>query len=153
MRTAGSTSKEPPRAPFDKLRVLVPAGSWRGQPDAAICDGPTMGERMRPAREERPAEAAESAGADGGAYTYIVECSDGTLYTGWAKDVQARVQAHNAGRGARYTRGRRPVRLRYYERHPDRRAAMRRERKMKRLSRRQKLALIARFRGRGKPDL
>jgi putative endonuclease len=110
-----------------------------------------MGEGMAPDQGERPDELAGSEDAEGGAYTYIVECSDGTLYTGWAKDVQARVKAHNAGRGAQYTRGRRPVRLRYCERHPSRRAAMRRERKMKRLSRRQKLALIAGFRGRGKP--
>ena len=79
------------------------------------------------------------------AYTYIVECSDGTLYTGWAKDVGARVEAHNAGRGAQYTRSRRPVRLRYWECHCDRSTAMRRERKMKRMNRARKLALIARF--------
>jgi putative endonuclease len=79
------------------------------------------------------------------AYTYIVECSDGTLYTGWARDVESRVKAHNAGRGAQYTRSRRPVRLRYWERHRDRSAAMQREREMKRLKRAQKLALIARF--------
>ncbi len=76
------------------------------------------------------------------AYVYIVECSDGTLYTGWTRNVRARVRAHNAGRGARYTRGRRPVRLRYWERHPSRAAAMRRERAIKRWSRAKKLALI-----------
>ncbi len=80
------------------------------------------------------------------AFTYIVECSDGTLYTGWARDVASRVEAHNAGRGARYTRSRRPVRLWYWERHPDRATAMRRERQIKRLSRPRKLALIERFR-------
>jgi putative endonuclease len=83
--------------------------------------------------------------ADRAAYTYMVQCSDGTLYTGWAFDVQARVHAHNAGRGARYTRARRPVCLRFWERHPDRGAAMRRERQLKRLSRPRKLALIAEF--------
>jgi putative endonuclease len=76
------------------------------------------------------------------AYVYIVECSDGTLYTGWTRNVRARVRAHNAGRGARYTRGRRPVRLRYWERHPSRAAAMRRERAIKGWSRTKKLALI-----------
>ncbi|MBN1640441.1 MAG: GIY-YIG nuclease family protein [Anaerolineae bacterium] len=83
--------------------------------------------------------------ADRPAYTYMVECSDGTLYTGWAVDVKARVRAHNAGSGARYTRARRPVRLRYWERHPDRAAAMQRERQIKRLPRRRKLALIDAF--------
>ncbi|MFL7807729.1 MAG: GIY-YIG nuclease family protein [Anaerolineae bacterium] len=76
------------------------------------------------------------------AYVYIVECSDGTLYTGWTRNVRARVRAHNAGRGARYTRGRRPVCLRYWERHPSRAAAMRRERAIKGWSRAKKLALI-----------
>jgi len=87
----------------------------------------------------------EQPGTVRSAYTYIVECTDGTLYTGWAVDVQARVKAHNAGRGARYTRTRRPVRLRYWERHPDRGAAMRRERQLKRLPRAKKLALIESF--------
>ena len=78
-------------------------------------------------------------------FVYIVQCTDGTLYTGWAKDVAARVKVHNAGRGARYTRTRRPVRLRYWERHPDRAAAMRRERQIKTWGRDRKLALIAAF--------
>jgi putative endonuclease len=83
--------------------------------------------------------------AQGPAFVYIVQCTDGTLYTGWAKDVKARVKVHNAGRGARYTRTRRPVRLRYWERHPDRAAAMRRERQLKSWKRARKLALIAGF--------
>ena len=76
------------------------------------------------------------------AYVYIVECRDGTFYTGWAKDVAARVRVHNAGRGARYTRARRPVQLRYWEVCSDRAAAMRRELQIKRLSRARKRALI-----------
>ena len=48
-------------------------------------------------------------------YTYILQCSDGSLYTGWTNDLEARIQAHNAGRGAKYTRSRRPVKLVYYE--------------------------------------
>ncbi len=88
----------------------------------------------------------KAAAASGGpcAYVYIVECSDGTLYTGWTRNVRARLRAHNAGRGARYTRGRRPVRLRYWERHPSHAAAMRREQAIKRFSRTRKLALIER---------
>lgn len=77
-------------------------------------------------------------------YVYIVECCDGTLYTGISDDVPKRVAAHNSGRGAKYTRGRTPVVLRYYEACPDRSAALRREAALKRLSRTQKWDLIAR---------
>ncbi|MCR4407920.1 MAG: GIY-YIG nuclease family protein [Anaerolineae bacterium] len=80
-------------------------------------------------------------------FTYILECADGTLYTGWAEDLAHRVQAHNAGRGARYTRGRRPVRLVYWERHPSRGVAQRREAVLRRLSRAQKQQLIHAFGG------
>ncbi len=79
---------------------------------------------------------------EGMAFVYIVECSDGTLYTGWTHDLQARLKAHNAGRGGRYTRTRRPVRLVYHETLTDRRTAMRREREIKRMPRARKLALI-----------
>ena len=74
---------------------------------------------------------------------YIVECVDRTLYTGVARDLQERLASHNAGRGARYTRGRGPVRLVYSEPAPDRSAAQRREHAIKRLSLRAKRRLIA----------
>ena len=77
------------------------------------------------------------------AYVYMVECADDTLYTGWATDVERRVKTHNAGRGARYTRQRGPVRLVYVEEWPDRRTAMQRELEIKRMSRARKLRLIA----------
>ena len=48
-------------------------------------------------------------------YTYLLECSDGTLYCGWTNDLEKRVKAHNSGRGAKYTKSRRPVRLVWYE--------------------------------------
>lgn len=73
---------------------------------------------------------------------YIVECRDGTLYTGWTTNVERRVKQHNAGRGARYTKTRGPVRLVYVEPQPNRRAALKRELKIKRMSRSQKLKLI-----------
>lgn len=76
------------------------------------------------------------------AYVYIVECADRTLYTGWTTDIERRLKAHNAGRGARYTRERRPVRLVYTEEVPNRRAALKRELKIKRMRRAQKLKLI-----------
>ena len=77
------------------------------------------------------------------AFVYILECADHTLYTGWTYDLTARVEKHNAGRGAKYTRPRRPVRLVYHESLPDERAARRREYALKQLTRPQKLKLIA----------
>jgi putative endonuclease len=79
-------------------------------------------------------------------FVYIVRCSDGTLYTGWAVDVAARVKAHNAGRGAKYTRTRLPVKLVYSEELPTRAEAMQRERQIKRYPRAKKLALSRRKR-------
>jgi putative endonuclease len=75
-------------------------------------------------------------------FCYILECSDGTYYTGWTTDPQRRLRQHNAGRGARYTRSRRPVRLVYVEECPDRASAMKRERVIKSLSRPQKEKLF-----------
>ena len=74
---------------------------------------------------------------------YIVRCADGTLYTGVAKDVGARVSRHNEGQGSRYTRGRRPVELVYQEEAGDRGAALQREYAIKRLSPAAKRKLIA----------
>jgi putative endonuclease len=65
---------------------------------------------------------------------YVVECSDGTLYTGYTTDVQRRVAEHNAGEGAKYTRGRTPVELRHVERFESKSAAMRREYEIKQMS-------------------
>ena len=73
---------------------------------------------------------------------YILKCADGTLYTGWTTDLERRLQAHNSGRGAKYTRGRRPVRLAYREEQSDRSAAQKREAAIRRLSRADKLRLI-----------
>lgn len=76
-------------------------------------------------------------------YVYLLRCSDDTLYTGCTNDLKRRIQAHNAGKGAKYTRSRRPVELVYQEIQPDRSAALRREAKVKQLLRKEKLALIA----------
>lgn len=73
---------------------------------------------------------------------YILRCADGTLYTGWTNDLTARVAAHNAGRGAKYTRGRLPVRLVYSERVAGKGEALRRECALKRLTREEKQRLI-----------
>jgi putative endonuclease len=75
---------------------------------------------------------------------YLVECADGTLYCGVSNDVDARLAAHNAGRGARYTRGRAPVRLVWREACGARGDALRRERQVKALPRAAKLALTRR---------
>jgi putative endonuclease len=76
-------------------------------------------------------------------FAYIVRCADGTLYTGYARDPHARAKVHNSGRGARYTSGRRPVRLVYAETFESRSDALKREYQLKRLTRVRKEALIA----------
>lgn len=83
------------------------------------------------------------------AYTYIVECSDGTFYTGWTYDVNNRLETHNKGQGAKYTRGRRPVRLVYVEKHPNKSVALHCEVLLKQLTRKQKLSLIAKLKDQG----
>jgi putative endonuclease len=75
-------------------------------------------------------------------YCYIVECADGTYYTGWAVDPEKRVATHNKGRGARYTRTRCPVKLVYVEELPDRTSAMKREIAIKKMKREGKLKLV-----------
>ncbi len=76
------------------------------------------------------------------AYTYILRCGDGSLYTGWTNDLEQRIRAHSAGHGGKYTRSHLPVELIWHEPCADRSAAMRREAAIKRMSRAEKLALI-----------
>ena len=80
---------------------------------------------------------------ESGYYVYILRCADRTLYTGWTTDLERRLTMHNAGRGAKYTRARRPVTLVYCESFNGKSAAMRRECAIKRMTRAQKCALIA----------
>ena len=75
-------------------------------------------------------------------FVYIVRCADGSLYTGYARDTDARIAAHNTGRGARYTSGRRPVTLVHVEPFDTLGEALKREHALKRLSREAKQALI-----------
>lgn len=75
-------------------------------------------------------------------YTYMVKCRDGTLYTGWTNNLEKRLTDHNAGKGAKYTKSRRPVELVYYESYETKEEAMRREYAIKRMSRKEKLQLI-----------
>lgn len=75
-------------------------------------------------------------------YTYIVKCSDKTFYTGWANDLKKRIEMHNSGKGAKYTKARLPVELVYYEVFDTKEEAMSREWHIKRLSRSEKQKLI-----------
>ena len=78
----------------------------------------------------------------GSNFTYIVKCSDGSLYTGWTNHLYTRIQAHNEGHGAKYTKSRRPVVLVWSKEFDTKEEAMREEWRIKHLSRSQKLALI-----------
>ena len=74
-----------------------------------------------------------------GNFTYILECSDGSFYTGWTNNLERRVKAHNAGKGAKYTKSRKPVKLVYFETFLTKQEAMRREWEIKQLSRVEKM--------------
>jgi putative endonuclease len=80
------------------------------------------------------------------AHVYIVECSDGTLYTGWSSHWEKRIERHNKGRGSKYTRSRLPVRLVYLELADGKSEALRREVEIKNLSRTQKLKMAEGYR-------
>ena len=75
-------------------------------------------------------------------YTYLVRCADGSLYCGWTNHLEQRIQAHNEGRGAKYTKSRRPVSLVYYEEFATRREATQPESAIKKLTRKEKLQLV-----------
>ena len=76
-------------------------------------------------------------------YTYMVQCADGTLYTGWTNCLQKRMKAHNEGKaGAKYTRAKRPVELVYYEGYETKEEAMSREYAIKQFTRKEKLKLM-----------
>lgn len=75
-------------------------------------------------------------------YTYILQCSDGSLYCGWTNDIDKRLAAHNAGKGAKYTRSRLPVKVVHLETFDTKEEAMKREWRIKKMSRAAKLKLI-----------
>lgn len=75
-------------------------------------------------------------------YTYIVQCADGTYYTGWTNNLENRIRIHNSGKGSKYTHARLPVKLVYHETHATKSEAMKREYAIKQLSRREKQELI-----------
>ena len=78
-------------------------------------------------------------------FAYLVRCADGTLYGGYTTDLQKRLETHNSGKGAKYTRSRLPVELVWWEECPTRQAAMSREWQVKHLTREEKLKLVAGF--------
>ena len=78
-------------------------------------------------------------------YTYIVQCSDGTLYTGWTNDLNKRIKAHNNGKGAKYTKPRLPVELVYAKGHATKEEAMKDEYRIKQLSRQDKQKLCREY--------
>lgn len=75
-------------------------------------------------------------------YVYIVECKDGTLYTGWTTNIEKRIEQHNKGKGAKYTKTRYPVTLKYFEEFRTKEEALKREYAIKQLTRKEKLELI-----------
>jgi putative endonuclease len=81
-------------------------------------------------------------------FVYIVRCADGSLYTGYARNPRARLRLHNQGRGAKYTSGRRPVRLVYAEACKTLSTALKREYELKQWPRRKKQRLIREWRAR-----
>lgn len=76
-------------------------------------------------------------------YVYILKCADDTLYTGWTVDLHKRLEVHNSGQGAKYTRGRLPVKLMYSEKLENRSLALKREWKIKQMERDEKFKLIS----------
>ena len=78
-------------------------------------------------------------------YTYILECSDSSLYTGWTNNLEKRLQTHQAGKGGKYTRSHLPVRLVYFEKWDTKNEAMSREYAIKHMTREEKLSLVSEF--------
>lgn len=78
-------------------------------------------------------------------YVYILLCSDNTLYTGYTTDVDKRIETHNKGKGAKYTRSRLPVKAVYQKEYNTKAEAMQREYQIKQLSRKEKMRLIREY--------
>ena len=75
-------------------------------------------------------------------YVYVLRCGDGSLYTGWTNDLKQRLAAHQSGKGAKYTRGRLPIEMVYFEEMPDKSEALKRENELKKLKKTDKELLI-----------
>ncbi|NCD08296.1 MAG: GIY-YIG nuclease family protein [Negativicutes bacterium] len=75
-------------------------------------------------------------------YVYVLRCGDGSLYTGWTNNLEQRLAAHKNGKGAKYTKGRTPIELVYFEELPDKSSALKRENELKKLTKKEKEELI-----------
>lgn len=75
-------------------------------------------------------------------YVYVLRCGDGSLYTGWTNNLEQRLAAHKNGKGAKYTKGRTPIELVYFEELPDKSSALKRENELKKLKKKEKEELI-----------
>lgn len=75
-------------------------------------------------------------------YVYVLRCGDGSLYTGWTNNLEQRLAAHKNGKGAKYTKGRTPIELVYFEELPDKSSALKRENELKKLKKQEKEELI-----------
>jgi len=75
-------------------------------------------------------------------YVYVLRCGDGSLYTGWTNNLKQRLAAHKNGKGAKYTKGRTPIELVYFEELPDKSSALKRENELKKLKKQEKEELI-----------
>lgn len=78
-------------------------------------------------------------------YVYILKCSDNTLYTGWTNNIEKRIKTHSKGKGSKYTRVRLPIELVYFEEYEDKISAQKREYAIKKMSRKEKMALFSDF--------
>lgn len=121
-----------PATPISPSKFEKPSGS-----DASG----EITEPAKPLKHAKPAKPSKPE-AIGKHYLYVLECADGTLYTGYTVDVEQRVAAHSEGRGAKYTRSHRPVKLVASAEFETKHAAMSAEYRFKRLSRAEKLALL-----------
>jgi len=83
------------------------------------------------------------------AFVYILECSDGSLYTGWTSNLEKRLERHNEGKASKYTRSKRPVVLKYFEVCEDKSEALKREAEIKKMKRAEKLSLLEKFKREG----
>ncbi len=103
----------------------------------------SMGTGQKIAKGNEASRSKKSSDDQGSCWTYIVECRDGSLYTGWTTDLYNRIEKHNKGQGAKYTKSRRPVRLVYTKEHKTKREAIKQETFIKKMTRKQKFELIS----------
>lgn len=128
------------------VRVEEPAGAGASRPSG---EEPAEARDARRGPSEEPSSEGLSPDEQPAFFVYVLACADGTLYTGYTNDVEQRVRTHNAGKGAKYTRGRTPVKLVAQARFATKHEAMSAEFRFKRLSRAAKDDLLARARTAG----